>query len=128
MAEPRLTLRGIVFGAPNAPALADFYQRLLGWEYVALEQHWVKINPPGGGAGLSFQTEEQYVPPTWPAAPGDQHMMVHLDIGVDDLDAGVAHALAQGATLADHQPQRDVRVCLDPVGHPFCLFPLPPTE
>ena len=28
----------------------------------------------------------------------------------------------QGATLADFQPQEDVRVCLDPAGHPFCLF------
>ncbi len=26
-----------------------------------------------------------------------------------------------GATLADTQPQDDVRVLLDPVGHPFCL-------
>jgi hypothetical protein len=30
--------------------------------------------------------------------------------------------LAQGATLADFQPQDDVSVCLDPAGHPFCLF------
>ena len=27
-----------------------------------------------------------------------------------------------GATLAEFQPQDDVRVCLDPAGHPFCLF------
>ena len=27
-----------------------------------------------------------------------------------------------GATLADFQPQEDVRVYLDPAGHPFCLF------
>jgi hypothetical protein len=24
--------------------------------------------------------------------------------------------------LADFQPQEDVRVLFDPVGHPFCLF------
>jgi hypothetical protein len=24
--------------------------------------------------------------------------------------------------LADYQPQDDVRVCLDPDGHPFCLW------
>ena len=34
----------------------------------------------------------------------------------------VAHAVAQGATLAGFQPQEDVRVCLDPAGHPFCLY------
>jgi hypothetical protein len=34
----------------------------------------------------------------------------------------VAHAVAQGATLAGFQPQEDVRVFLDPAGHPFCLY------
>ena len=27
-----------------------------------------------------------------------------------------------GATVAELQPQADVRVHLDPAGHPFCLF------
>jgi len=27
-----------------------------------------------------------------------------------------------GGTLAAFQPQEDVRVCLDPAGHPFCLY------
>jgi hypothetical protein len=49
-------------------------------------------------------------------------MMMHLEIQADDLGAGVAHAVAVGATLAEFQPQDDVRVCLDPAGHPFCLF------
>ncbi len=49
-------------------------------------------------------------------------MMIHLDIEVDDLDDGVAWAIEAGATLAEHQPQDDVRVMLDPAGHPFCLF------
>jgi hypothetical protein len=30
--------------------------------------------------------------------------------------------VAQVATLPGFQPQEDVRVCLDPAGHPFCLF------
>ena len=30
--------------------------------------------------------------------------------------------VACGATLADVQPQEDVRVHLDPDGHPFCLY------
>jgi hypothetical protein len=48
--------------------------------------------------------------------------MLHLDIHVDELDEGGAHALAVGAILADFQPQDDVRVYFDPAGHPFCLF------
>ena len=50
-------------------------------------------------------------------------MMMHLDIGVDDLSMAGAYALASGASLAEWQPQEDVRVYLDPAGHPFCLFP-----
>jgi hypothetical protein len=49
-------------------------------------------------------------------------MMIHLDIEVRDLDAAGAHAQRLGATLAEFQPQKDVRVWLDPVGHPFCLW------
>jgi len=49
-------------------------------------------------------------------------MMIHLDFGVDDLEAGVVWAIEIGARLADHQPQEHVRVMLDPEGHPFCLF------
>jgi hypothetical protein len=41
---------------------------------------------------------------------------------VDDLDNATALATAAGATVADYQPQDDVRVCLDPAGHPFCLW------
>jgi len=56
------------------------------------------------------------------ADPKAPQMMLHLDIAVEDLLAGVAWALHAGATLADHQPQDHVRVLLDPAGHPFCLF------
>lgn len=117
-----MTLSGVVLDAPDARELAAFYQRLLGWTVEQDEPHWVKLRAPGGGPGLSFQTEPAYVRPTWPAGPGDQQMMVHLDIAVDDLDAAGEHAVAAGATLARYQPQDDVRVHLDPAGHPFCLF------
>ena len=120
---PRMTLSGIVLDAPDARDLAAFYQRLLpGWTVVQDEPDWVTLSPPGGGAGLSFQSQRAFRRPVWPAAPGDQQMMVHLDVEVDDLRAASAHALAAGAVLADYQPQDHVRVYLDPAGHPFCLF------
>ncbi len=120
---PRMQISATVLGAPDARLLATFYERLLGWSREVDEPGWVMLRAPGGGTGLSFQHEEAYTAPVWPAGPGDQQMMVHLDIAVDDLDAGVAWAVELGATLADHQPQSDVRVMLDPAGHPFCLFP-----
>jgi catechol 2,3-dioxygenase-like lactoylglutathione lyase family enzyme len=113
---------GVVFDAPDPRALAEFYHQLLGWPIGRDEPGWVTLRPPHDGPGLSFQPEEAYVRPTWPAGPGDQQMMVHLDIEVDDLDAAGAHAIAAGAVLAEFQPQEDVRVYLDPAGHPFCLW------
>jgi catechol 2,3-dioxygenase-like lactoylglutathione lyase family enzyme len=117
-----MTITNVVLGGPDPRALAEFYQRLLGWEIATDEPDWVTLRAPDAASGLAFQTEEAHVPPVWPAGPGDQQMMVHLDIRVDDLDVGGAHAIAAGAVLADFQPQSDVRVYLDPAGHPFCLW------
>jgi len=117
-----LTLTTINVSAPDPGALARFYRRLLGWELVAEEPDWVLLLNPTGGVGLAFQTETHYVRPVWPAGPGDQQMMMHLEIRVDDLDRAAAHAEACGAVRAGSQPQDDVRVYLDPAGHPFCLW------
>ena len=121
-------ISGIVFGAPDARTLAEFYHELLGWPFRMNEPGWVTLRPPGDGPGLSFQTEDAYVRPVWPGGPGDQQMQVHLDIEVNDLDEAGTHAVAAGATLAEFQPQADVRVYLDPAGHPFCLWIQPPSE
>jgi catechol 2,3-dioxygenase-like lactoylglutathione lyase family enzyme len=120
--QPRMSLSTVVLDAPDARELADFYRRLLGWQIKVDEGDWVLLRRPDDGTSLSFQTEECYVRPVWPGAEGQQLMMLHLDIEVDDLDEAGAHAVAQGAVLAAFQPQDDVRVYLDPAGHPFCLW------
>ena len=122
MTHAELTLTTVNVGAPNAAALASFYQRLLGWGVEREETDWVLLRSKDGGVGLLFQTEDNYARPVWPAGPADQQMMMHLEIRVDDLRTAGAHATACGATIADHQPQDDVLVCLDPAGHPFCLW------
>ena len=70
---------------------------------------------------MVFQLADGYVPPTWPPATGEQRTMMHLDIQVDDLDAATVDAVALGARVAEFQPQANVRVLLDPAGHPVCL-------
>lgn len=122
MARPRIQISAAVLGAPDARLLATFYERLLGWPITVDYGDWVMLRHPSGGTGLSFQTEPGHVAPVWPARPGEQQMMIHLDVGVDDLGNGVSWATDAGAVLADFQPQDDVRVMLDPAGHPFCLF------
>jgi len=119
---PRLKLRTVVLDCSDAHEMADFYSRLLGWEITYREPDWVLMRDPGGGAGLSFQAEEAYVRPVWPERPDAQQKMLHLDILVDDLEAAVAHAVYAGASLPDFQPRDDLRILLDPAGHPFCLF------
>ncbi|PZS30637.1 MAG: glyoxalase [Pseudonocardiales bacterium] len=119
---PTLTFTTVNISAPDPHALGRFYHQLIGGELKADEPGWVVLRPPGGGVGISFQTETHYSRPLWPATPNDQQMMMHLEIGVDDLDSAPALAAAAGATLADYQPQDDVRVFLDPAGHPFCLW------
>jgi catechol 2,3-dioxygenase-like lactoylglutathione lyase family enzyme len=120
--QTRFTLSATVLDAPDAGKLAAFYRELLGWRVREEGPEWVMLAPPEGGAGLSFQSEPDFVRPRWPSTPGEQQMMLHLDIEVTDLPAAMAHATALGAASADFQPQEDVRVLFDPVGHPFCLF------
>ncbi len=112
----------MVLDAPDAPALAHFYSDLLGWEIDKEEREWAAMGPPDGVAYLAVQTSPDYARPVWPPAECSQQMMMHLDFQVSDLDAAVAHAVELGAELAEHQPQDNVRVLLDPVGHPFCLY------
>ena len=119
---PSFSLTAAVLDSRDPQGLARFYQRLLGWPIGSDDPTWVTLRPPGGGAGLSFQLETEHVPPVWPARAGDEQMQVHLDIEVDDLAAAVSLATEAGATVAEFQPQDDVRVLLDPAGHPFCLW------
>jgi catechol 2,3-dioxygenase-like lactoylglutathione lyase family enzyme len=114
---------GVVLDAPDASALAHFYERLLGWTLYKDTPGWATLAPSeSAGYNLAFQTEPNYVRPVWPSQSGQPLMMLHLDLEVDDLEAAVAYAVEVGAELAAYQPQEDVRVLLDPAGHPFCLY------
>jgi catechol 2,3-dioxygenase-like lactoylglutathione lyase family enzyme len=121
---PDLNLRSIVLDAPDVRALADFYERLLGWRVTSADDDptWRRLQPADGGTGIAIQHEPSYVRPTWPAEAGHQQIQLHLDFLVEDVPAACAHAERCGAVLAAWQPDDEVRVYLDPVGHPFCLF------
>ena len=112
---------GVYLDAPDAHALARFYHELLGWPMRTDEANAV-LAPADGVTYLGFQQSDAYVRPVWPPQAGAQQMMLHLDFEVEDLEAAVGHAVELGAEVAGHQPQRDVRVLLDPAGHPVCLY------
>ena len=132
MPQPRMQVGALTIGAAHPRELATFYAAMLGWRVAALEgprpgrppeDGWAQIRPPAGESGptLNFETDEHYRRPVWPSVDGEQAASQHLDIGVDDLEEAVAWALEKGAAVADFQPQKDVRVMIDPDGHPFCL-------
>ncbi|MDQ2847933.1 MAG: VOC family protein [Actinomycetota bacterium] len=112
----------VALDAPDAQQLSRFYLALLGWTLGSNDPEWVTIRPPDGAGYLAFQSNDSYVRPVWPAADGDQQLQLHLDVAVTDLDGAVQDAVALGAQQAAFQPQQDVRVMLDPAGHPFCLW------
>ena len=125
MERPAIRFRGPVLDAPAGAAaleLAAFYERLLGWPVAHSDPGGWAILESGGGQKLEVQGLADYRRPTWPNSLDEQQMMLHLDFATDDLAAAVAWATHAGATLAESQPRPEVRVMLDPAGHPFCLF------
>jgi hypothetical protein len=112
---------GTALEAPDPTGLATFYSKLLDWPICHEEPDTVILAAPEGSIYIVFQQATDYRAPTWPPAEGEQRPMMHFDFQVGDLDAAVDEAVALGASLAPAQPQENVRVLLDPAGHPFCL-------
>ena len=134
----RTRFRGPVLDAHDAVALAHFYAGLLAWtvkdEAAGEGGSWAIIESPSGELKMEFQGADDYSPPVWPNAVGEQQMMMHIDVAVEVLGGDddpharffelVDHAVSLGARVADHQPREDQFVVMvDPAGHPFCLVP-----
>jgi hypothetical protein len=113
---------GVVLEAPDPRGLLAFWSEILGVPIHQVDDDGGSLDFGEGVGYLSVQLAEVYQPPVWPPEPGRQGMQMHLDVEVTDLAAAVEHAVELGATVAAHQPQDDVRVLLDPAGHPFCLY------
>ena len=113
---------GVVLDAPDVGVLTRFYAELRGWSIWKQDDDGAALDAGEGVASLAIQHNPDYERPVWPAPEGSQQMMLHLDFQVADLEAAVEHAVSLGAELPEHQPQDDVRVLLDPAGHPFCLY------
>jgi catechol 2,3-dioxygenase-like lactoylglutathione lyase family enzyme len=113
----RLQLTAI--DTPDPRALARFYAELVGLpiDESATDDDWIELDG-GGGPTLAFQLAPAKRAPAWPE---DGELQFHLDVEVDDLDAGEAAVIAAGATKTAHQPGTTFRVFLDPDGNPFCL-------
>jgi predicted enzyme related to lactoylglutathione lyase len=107
-----------VLDCPDPTPIAEFYGALLGWDVKASDE-WGEVRSPDGQQCICFQPVAEYRAPEWPDQRVPQQM--HLDVMVEDLDAGEKAVLEIGATKHEHQPGTTFRVFLDPAGHPFCL-------
>ncbi len=136
MSDSFPAIRQTVLDCHDPRELGDFYRDLLGYRYrpgdeTPPDEGWLVLRAPTGDHGLAFQANPEYVRPVWtPEAdrPGDQQMMLHLDMAVTDaaslevqrqrvLDLG-------GSVLYDRSadPEEALYVFADPAGHPFCIF------
>ena len=111
-------LRALVIDCEDPDSLARFYQELLGMIRVHEEDGFISIGDAAGLLSVDFQRVDRLVRPQWPDADHPQQM--HVDVLVEDLDAGEAAVLLLGATSLDAGTET-FRVFSDPSGHPFCL-------
>jgi predicted enzyme related to lactoylglutathione lyase len=128
-----IRLGGICLDCGDAEEMARFYSAVFGWEETARDDvgsrqggaGWISMSGPDGGPGVSFQAERWYEPPVWPESPGHQTKMMHFEVGTNDLEAAIELVVRSGGQVAPRQPidrdARELRVMLDPAGHPFCL-------
>ena len=127
--------------------LAEFYRELLGYAYRPGDEpppadepdergsDWLVLRPEPdawlSGRGLAFQANAAYVAPVWtptPDRPGDQQMMLHLDMAVGDVESLEHHrqrVLDLGGTVLHDRSddaEEPLYVFADVAGHPFCIF------
>ena len=118
MPEKTARIAMVTLDCAEVKPSADFWSALLGWEVAASTDDYAMLTGPDGGPALGLGRTDDYEAPSWPDTGRKQF---HLDLAVDDLDAGVAACVELGATFPDEQPGDTWRVLLDPSGHPFCL-------
>jgi len=120
-----IKLKTVILECRDIPQLVSFYTNLLHWPVVYELETFVGIHSKEDEMGIAFQYDENYIPPTWPARPGQQQMMAHLDFAVADkseLKEAVEKAVMLGAKIADEQYGGEEWITmLDPAGHPFCF-------
>jgi catechol-2,3-dioxygenase len=112
-----VTLMGVMLDCPDAKVLSTFYSELLG-KPITYEAEGVAMIGEDGDRPVMFQQVESYTAPRWPDPAYPQQ--VHLDVKVDEIEAGEQAALALGATRLPGQGG-NWRVYADPAGKPFCL-------
>ncbi|MEU9520450.1 VOC family protein [Streptomyces sp. NPDC048224] len=121
---PAFRYSAVTFDCADPAELARFWGEALGLPVTFHTDDFYLLGGGDGAPGLGCCRLPDYRRPSWPGTGTGtgQEKQAHIDVGVDDLDAGEARLLALGATKPEFQPSPDRwRVLLDPAGHPFCV-------
>lgn len=112
----RATWSAVTIDCLDPERVAGFWSRLLGRDRGPSEPGWVYLGARGDALPrLVFQPV---------AEPQVGKTRVHLDIEVDDIDAGIEEVIGLGGSATGERHDYDAGVVVvmrDPEGHEFCL-------
>ncbi|MGK3944586.1 VOC family protein [Streptomyces caeruleatus] len=107
---------GVTVDCVDVETVAGFWSALLDLPTMPARPGWVYLGRPGDPQPrLNFQ------PVT---GPKRDKVRLHLDVGVDDIDRGIAQVRALGGRFTGERHDFDegvVVVTADPEDHEFCL-------
>jgi len=123
-----------VLDTPRPRELAEFYRRLLGYEYRPGDEDgsgegsndWLVLTDSSGIRKLAFQVSPETPAVRWPDGP--PHQMMHLDLRVasyGDLLEQCKRSIELGAKVvrdASSDPVEPNIVMADVSGHLYCLI------
>lgn len=114
-----MRIKQIVLDSRDVNALAQFYEKLLGWEKVYEAEDFTILSASPDGLCLCIQRDIEYMPVDWPQRGAG----VHFDILVEKkaMRETVEYAISCGAKKAEEQYSENWTVMLDPEEHPFCF-------
>ncbi|MGI9598754.1 MAG: VOC family protein [Acidimicrobiales bacterium] len=144
MSETYPRLVAVVLDATDARELAEFYRRLLGFDYRPGDERpepgqpdqrgedWLVLFDQAGAPRLAIQQVAALPAPTWPDPTVPQQLHLDLSVGtIEELAEQHGRALSLGATLLEDRstdPEESLNVYADPAGHPFCILVSPSAE
>jgi hypothetical protein len=104
----------LVIDCADPPALAKFWQKLLGGQVVLTASGDAELRRSGSNVRFDFTKV--------PEAKAGKNRL-HLDLRSRVFEAAIAEALSFGATLADDiYDGGDWQVLRDPEGNEFCIL------
>jgi predicted enzyme related to lactoylglutathione lyase len=123
-----LRIQSVCVDCHDAPALASFWEAVLGWRRTYESADEIVLEPPAGSPEDGVAPDLLFLP-----VPDSKTVKnrLHIDLRPDDQAAEVARIEALGARRVDIGQAPDVSwvVLADPEGNEFCVLrPLRPDE